>query len=247
MNALTKPEAAALAPATPAQLLQMAVAQNADIDKLERLMVLQREWLAAQAKAAFDRAFAAFKAEAVRIVKNTVVTDGPLKGKTYVNLQGVVDAVTPALSAHGLSTSWKLSKDEPNWMEVTCTLRHVDGHQESVSMSGEPDTGPGRNKLQARASTKNYLERYTLLAITGMAAGEADDDGAGGAAAASEWAKRATDAATEEELARIKSDGEQHFTKARNVAGYREFMAAVTARLRELRAATRTGGKKEGA
>ena len=62
-------------------------------------------------------------------------------------------------------------------MEVTCTLRHVAGHSEAVSMGSAPDSGPGRNAIQARGSAKTYLERYTATAILGMAPQDADDDG----------------------------------------------------------------------
>jgi hypothetical protein len=62
-------------------------------------------------------------------------------------------------------------------MEVTCTIRHILGHSESVAMGAAPDTGPGRNAIQARGSAKSYLERYTLLAATGMAASDTDNDG----------------------------------------------------------------------
>lgn len=166
--------------ATPMHMLQLAVEQNADIDKLQKLMDLQERWEASQARKAFDEAFAAFKAEAITIIKSTLIKDGPLKGKKHANLFDVVVAVTAPLSTHGLTLSWKLSKDEKDWMEVTCVLRHVGGHSESVSMGSAPDTGPGRNAIQARASAKSYLERYTATAILGLAAKEADDDGNGG-------------------------------------------------------------------
>lgn len=163
--------------ATPADLLRIAVQSGADLDRLERLMGLQERWEAKQAKQAYDAAFAAFKAEAVTILKGRKVTDGPLKGKSYAELHDVVNAVTPALSKHGLSSSWKLTKDEKDWMEVTCYLRHVNGHVESVSMGGPPDAGGAKNAIQARASTKTYLERYTLKAITGLSEQDDDDDG----------------------------------------------------------------------
>lgn len=165
--------------ATPADLLRIAVESGADLDKLERLMALQTQWEAKEAKRAFDAAFSAFKAEAVTIIKGRKVTDGPLKNKSYAELHDVVNAVTPALSKHGLSSSWKLTKDEKDWMEVTCYLRHVNGHEESVSMGGPPDAGGAKNAIQARASTKTYLERYTLKAITGLSEQADDDDGNG--------------------------------------------------------------------
>ena len=102
---------------------------------------------------------------------------GYTQGKEYAELHDVVDAVTPALSKHGLSTSWKLTRDEKDWLEVTCTLKHVGGHCETVSMGGPPDTGGAKNNLQARSSTKSYLERYTLKAICGVAEGGDDTDG----------------------------------------------------------------------
>ena len=82
----------------PAMLLQMAVQQGADLDKLERLMALQERWEAAQAKKAYDQAFAEFKAESIRIIKNRNVSAGPLSGKKYAELFAIVNAITPALS-----------------------------------------------------------------------------------------------------------------------------------------------------
>jgi hypothetical protein len=163
----------------PMQMLAQAVQQGLPIETLRELMTLKREWEADEARKAFNQAFAAFKAEAVVILKNTEIKDGPLKGKKHANLFDVVDAVTPHLSAHGLTISWKLTKDEKDWMEVTCTLRHVGGHSESVAMGSAPDAGPGRNTIQARGSAKSYLERYTATAILGLAAKDADDDGNG--------------------------------------------------------------------
>lgn len=157
-------------------ILQLAIEKGAGIDQLERLMAMHEKWEANQAEKAYSVAFSAFKAEHVSIIKNVTVTDGPLKGKKYTDLFGACNAIIPALSKHGLSHSWKLTKDEPTWMEVTCTIRHILGHSESVSMGAAPDTGPGRNAIQARGSAKSYLERYTLLAATGTAATDQDTD-----------------------------------------------------------------------
>jgi hypothetical protein len=162
---------------TPMEMLAIAVRQGADLEKMRMLMDLKREWEADEARRKFNEAFAAFKAEAITIVKGTTIKDGPLKGKKHADLFDVVGAVTPKLSAHGLSIAWKLTKDDKDWMEVTCTLRHAAGHSETVSMGGGPDMGPGRNAIQARGSTKTYLERYTATAILGLAATDADDDG----------------------------------------------------------------------
>lgn len=162
---------------TPAALVALAVEKGANVDQLERLMALQERWEATEARKAYVTAFSAFKAEAVTILKNRGVTDGPLKGKRYAELFSVVNAVTPALSKHGLSAAWKVTKDEKDWIEVTCTITHVLGHSEAVSMAGPPDTGGAKNAIQARASTITYLERYTLKAACGLAEQGDDTDG----------------------------------------------------------------------
>jgi hypothetical protein len=162
---------------TPMDMLDRALASGASLDMVEKLMALQDRWEDSQAKKAFSEAFAAFKSEAVTIVRNKKVTDGPLKGKSYAELFSFVDAVTPALSKHGLSASWAITRDEKDWIEVTCTIEHVKGHARRVSMGGPPDAGGAKNQIQARASTVTYLERHTLKAACGLAEQGDDPDG----------------------------------------------------------------------
>jgi len=207
-------------------------------EQIGAMMDLQDRYNATQAKKLYDEAFAAFKAEAVRIIKGKDVSAGPLKGTSYAVLNDVVKAVTPALSKHGLSSSWKLTRDEPDWMEITCFLRHVGGHEESVSMGGPPDAGPGRNAIQARASTKTYLERYTLKAITGLS--EQDDDTDGRApidtSIVDDWVSAAEGAATMDELDQTWKDGLKELGKTDSLQVYERFKSAVSAAKKRLEA-----------
>src|SRR3990167_8006199 len=82
---------------TPWDLLARAQAQGADMASLRQFMDLAERHEANEAKKAFNQAFADFKTEAIKIVRNKTVTDGPLKGKRYAELFSFVDAVTPAL------------------------------------------------------------------------------------------------------------------------------------------------------
>lgn len=221
------------APAGSPMALAIAALQSGmSPEQIGQMMDLQDRYNATQAKKAYDEAFAAFKAEAVKIIKGRAVTDGPLKGKSYAELHDVVNAVTPALSKHGLSSSWKLTKDDKDWMEVTCYLRHVGGHQESVSMGGPPDTGGAKNAIQARASTKTYLERYTLKAITGLSEQNDDNDGNGGDSQASaelrdELISKVAQAETEAQLEEIwQKDGNALYAM-NNLADYDAFKRAV--------------------
>lgn len=173
-----EPKTQPMVPASnsPADLMRSALASGMTAAEIRDLLAIQKEWEENEARKQFNIAFAQFKAEAVRVYKGTTITDGPLKGKRHANLFDVVVASAAPLAKHGLSTSWRLTKDEPTLMEVTCILKHSAGHSESVSMSAAPDTGPGRNAIQARGSAKSYLERYTLMAILGLAATDQEDD-----------------------------------------------------------------------
>lgn len=166
-------------PSNPMSMLAVAVQKGMDPATIKDLMALQERWEANEARKAFNVAFSAFKDSAVKVIKNRKVDAGPLSGKKYAELFAVVNAITPALSANGLSASWKLTKDEKDWIEVTCVLTHSMGHSESVSMGGPPDTGGAKSPIQARASTVSYLERYTLKAICGVSEQDDDNDGNG--------------------------------------------------------------------
>ena len=66
---------------TPVQLLNMAVQQGADIDKLEKLMELQTRWEQNEARKAYHQAIAEFKTESIKIIKNKQVAFGNTKYK----------------------------------------------------------------------------------------------------------------------------------------------------------------------
>lgn len=181
-DAPTKPGSIVILPetahaVTPWDLLARAQQQNADLPTLKEFMDLGERYDKMLARKAFNEAFANFKSEAITVVRNRKVTDGPLKGKRYAELVSFVEAATPALSAHGLSASWSITRDEKDWIEVTCTIEHFLGGSKQVSLGGPPDTGGAKNALQARISTVTYLERATFKAACGLAEQGDDDDG----------------------------------------------------------------------
>lgn len=166
---------------TPMEMLAQAVEKGMPVETIDKFMALAERWETNQARKAFNEAFANFKAESVTISRNRRVNDGPLKGKSYAELTSFVDAATPALSKHGLSASWDITRDEKDWIEVTCVIEHALGHSKRVSFGGPPDVGGAKNALQARVSTVTYLERATFKAATGLAEKGDDDDGKAGA------------------------------------------------------------------
>lgn len=173
--------AGALSLLNPDSLIAIAVQRGDSLDVLTKLMDLKDRHDATMARNAFNAAFAAFKAENVQVLRNKLITDGPLKGKKHAELADVCDAATEAMAKHGLSVSFRPVLDEKDWIKVACKVRHAQGHCEETEFGGPIDTGPGRNAIQARKSSVTYLERITMLLALGLAEHDADDDGAGGA------------------------------------------------------------------
>jgi hypothetical protein len=167
---------------TPMGMIQMAVQQGADIDKLRQLLDLQERWEKTEARKAFVAALSAFKANPPLIYKNKQVSFSTQKGKTeyrHATLGEVSDAIGQSLAGHGLSHRWNVEQMTGGMIRVTCILMHQLGHSESVSLEAGRDESGSKNNIQAVGSTVTYLQRYTLLAATGCAVSDSDDDGRG--------------------------------------------------------------------
>lgn len=180
MNAVVQPEPRAVVATdiTPMRMLQVAVEQGADLDKLQKLMDLHERWEASQARKAFIAAMAAFKAEPLQILKSKQVSIPGGAKFAHATLADVCDAVCATLSKHGLSHKWETSQ-EGGVITVTCIITHELGHSERVTLSAPPDDSGKKNSIQQVASTVTYLQRYTLMAACGLAAKDMDDDGRG--------------------------------------------------------------------
>jgi hypothetical protein len=161
----------------PIMLLQIAVQQGVDTEQLKVLMELQREWKADQARDAFVKAMNDFRSEALKIVKTKQVSFGNTSYK-HATLANIVDVAAPALSKHGLSHRWETKQEGGNGLiTVTCVITHQLGHSERTSLSAPPDSSGGKNAIQGVGSAVSYLQRYTFMAITGLAAADQDNDG----------------------------------------------------------------------
>lgn len=173
-------QSTAIQRATPADLLRIALESNADLDRLERLMALQTQWEAAEAKKAYVAAMAAFKKNPPVILKQSRVNfknkEGRVTDYMHATLGDVTAPVIEGLAAVGISHRWQIDQPDGGLIAVTCILTHEAGHSESVTMRAGRDDSGGKNAIQQVASTITYLERYTLLSITGLATHDMPDD-----------------------------------------------------------------------
>jgi hypothetical protein len=152
-----------------------------DVAKLQALLAVKKEWEADEARKAFEVAMVRFKDQNIAVGKNKHVSFATSRGNTDYNhatLDNVCDLVGSALASVGISHRWETQQLEGGVIRVTCVLTHELGHSTRTSLDAIADDSGGKNRVQAIGSTVTYLQRYTLMAATGTASRDQDDDGA---------------------------------------------------------------------
>lgn len=166
----------------PGELIRFAIEKGTNLVDLEKLLALQERFEANEAKKAYNKAMSAFKADPPKIDKDKKVgydsKQGGRVGYKHASLYNVTQKISSKLSIHGLSAQWKTNQVGKE-ISVTTTITHELGHSESTVLTAEADLTGSKNPIQAIGSTVTYLQRYGLLALTGLATFEQDDDGIG--------------------------------------------------------------------
>lgn len=158
-------------------VLQQAIQSGASVEVLERLLALQERWDANEARKAFEAAMAAARLDLPTIVKSSTVDFTTPRGRTnyrYEDLATITEAVTPVLAQHGLTFRWQTESHDGS-VKVACVVSHAGGHAERTTLSCGLDHSGNKNDIQAIGSAVTYLQRYTLKAALGIAAGVDDD------------------------------------------------------------------------
>lgn len=161
----------AVATITPMDLLNQAVSQGADMDKLEKFMSLNERWEQSEAKKAFDLSMARFQSSLGPIPKTK-------QGHNclYADIDDIAKAVRAPLGQENLSYRFE-QRQEGVTITVICIVTHAMGHSERTDITANADGSGGKNPIQAIASAVTYLRRYSLTGALGITTGGEDDDG----------------------------------------------------------------------
>ena len=145
---------------------------------LRELLAVQREWEAGEARKLYTAAMVALKRDLPTVLaRDRVVDYQGGKGRVYythVSLAAVIAAVTDHLGAHGFSLGYEVAAG-PGLVTVRCRLTHAAGHSEATELSAPPDTAGGKGPAQAIASTITLLQRYTAMALLGLASADQEE------------------------------------------------------------------------
>lgn len=161
-------------------LIEKALTTDDGLSKMKELVAMQQEALARSAKASFFAAKSKMQA-ALPVIKK--LKRNAQTNSMYASLDDVALQITPTLEVHGFSFAWDQTfKHEIGMVTVTCTLTHVDGHQEHNTIDAMVDVaGPqgksNKTQVQGTGSTITYLRRYTLTGVVGVATADHDIDG----------------------------------------------------------------------
>jgi hypothetical protein len=155
-----------------------------DLDRIEKLLALKQRWDEAQQLREYARAMVDFKKDRPEIFKNKHVSYGQTN-YDHATHDEVTDKLSDALAKYGFTHAWRMVQTA-NQITVTCTLTHTSGHMGSAELTAINDGSGGKNSIQAIASANSYLQRYTLLAVTGTSTKDMPNDEGRGTAPALE-------------------------------------------------------------
>jgi len=166
---------------TPAGMMHALAASGMDPASIREMLAIQKDWEANEARKAYVAAMAEFKMNPPEILKRKLVefatNDGGTTSYRHATLSDVTSAIVEGLAKSGFSHRWDTAQGEGGVVVVTCVLTHRLGHSESTVLRSAPDQSGKKNAIQAVGSAVSYLQRYTLLAATGLATKDMDDDG----------------------------------------------------------------------
>lgn len=224
----------------PLAMAMQAMKAGMSIADMRGMLDLQKDWEANEARKAYVQAMSEFKQNPPEILKRKEVA---FSGTQYMHatLGDVTQAIMQALAQHGISHRWDTVQGNGQ-ITVTCILTHKLGHSESTTLEGAPDDSGKKNRIQQMASTVTYLQRYTLLAATGLATKDMeDDDGRGGqhdnGAMLQEWIANANAATTVEVLRETRKMAGEAFSAAQDVEGWNAFKLVASVKKEALEGA----------
>lgn len=157
-------------------MVREAMALGSGLDVINRLIELQKEREAIDAKIEFNESMVRFQ-QMVPEIKRTKMgwyntKDGSRIEYYYAPLSEVLKQVKGPLCDNGISFRHDIGdgKDENGNKTITVTCVLEKGvHSVNVSMSGYPDKTGEKDSLQQDGSTLSYLKRYTMEAALGVA------------------------------------------------------------------------------
>lgn len=183
MNAVVEAEPVVSETTAIIQIIERAARDpGIDIEKMERLLVMQERIVARDAEARFNAAMTAAQSEMGPISADATNPQTHSKYASYAKLDKVL---RPIYTKHGFALSFdEADSPKPEYVRVLCHVSHAAGHTRTYTKELPADGkgakgGDVMTKTHAAGAAMTYAMRYLLKGIFNVAVGEDDKDGNG--------------------------------------------------------------------
>lgn len=158
---------------------------NVQPEKMQKLLDMQMQIMAEEARIAFNSDFIAMSSELPSIAKRgkIIIRDknNPeiIKQTTpYATFNDINKAIAPILQKHGFALAFSTAPGPDGRINVVGTLKHIKGHQETTTFPLPLETSGSKNNVQGVGSSTSYGKRYAAIALLNIVS-EDDDDAQG--------------------------------------------------------------------
>lgn len=175
------PPSPAVAAISALGLMQQAIEKGLDVTALSQLVDLHERMEKRAAEKEFAAQLVAFKQECPSVYRNRTAKIATEKGQgfqyTYADLHEIQTTVDTVLPNYGFSYGFD-TKATATMLEVTCTLRHSNGHSASSSFTLPTENKSAATPQQKYGGARNYAKRITLIDVLGLQLAEEDESAA---------------------------------------------------------------------
>lgn len=150
------------------------------VDKFAQLVAINREMMAATARAEYWAAYDRMAPEIPTITKRgKVLNKAGAVQSHYAKFEDIQRIIKPIIRQHGFTLSYRTVWPEGIGpvAEVIATLRHTGGHAEESRFRSPADASGGKNAVQGLGSANSYGKRYTVKDLLNIIEDGVDDDG----------------------------------------------------------------------
>ncbi|EJF82924.1 ERF family protein [Candidatus Bartonella washoeensis] len=155
-------------------ILEKALENDVDMDRLKRLLELREKEIERQERQNFVRDLSAMQTEYKSIEQNAINTHTK---SIYTTLDKYIDAIKEPLAKHHFALFSRIKEQGSDSVTVEMTLKHISGNEISTEGTFPFDATGSKNNIQAVGSTLTYARRYLLGMLLNVARKEDDTDG----------------------------------------------------------------------
>lgn len=163
---------------SPAEMIRMAVEGKADLASLEKLLALQKDYEANEARKIFASSFASAQANIASVIKTKL---NPQTHSKYADLADIIESAQPIYTKEGFSVIFYQGETTvPENVRICADVLHRSGHKETyyydVPLDGKGIQGNANmTKIHGKGSSTSYGRRYLMCMIWNIPT--QDDDG----------------------------------------------------------------------